>query len=291
MTMKRILLLLCLSGLGVFAAAQDIVDICGEYTYYPSEDVTLAQAKQTALQRARLEGLIREFNETVYQSNTSVVSNRNGESNIDIYSIGGSDARGEWIEDTNEPEYEVFYEQEMLVVNVKVCGKAREVKSASVAVDAKVLRNGTLPKYESGEFNAGDDMYLYFRSPVAGYVLVYLLDRASQTVYCLLPYRDSQQGNVQVRADKDYVFFHRDKRYNNWQEIDEYTLTAENPVEWNDIYILFSPHPFYKAASNTPSSEYAPKELPFKDFEKWLVRCRTKDPELVVEKRQVKITK
>lgn len=289
--MKRSLTIALMLGVCMHVATQNIVDICGEYTYYPSEDIALAQAKQIALQRARIEGLIKEFNETVYQNNTTVVSNRNGESNIDMYAFGGNEARGEWIEDTQQPEYNVFYEQDMLVVNVKVCGKAREIKSATVSVGAKVLCNGTQPKFESSEFKSGDDMYLWFRSPVAGYVLVYLLDRGNQTVYCLLPYRDSEQGNIQVQGDKEYIFFHRDKKYDNWQQIDEYTLTAENPVEWNDIYVIFSPHPFHKAATTATSNEYIPKELPFSDFEKWLVRCQTKDTEMVVEKRQVKITK
>lgn len=271
-------------------AAQNIVDVCGEYTYYPSEDVSLAHAKQIAIERARIEGLIKAFNQTVYQSNTSIISNRNGESSSDFYSFGGSDARGEWIEDTKDPILNVYYEQEMLVVNTKVCGKAREIKSAGVTIISKVLRNGLTPKYESREFNSGDDMYLYFRSPVSGYVLVYLLDRSNKTVYCLLPYRNSEKGNVQVEGDKDYVFFHRDKRNEGWEEIDEYTLEATDPVEWNDIYVLFSTHPFVKASSTASDDTHIPKELPFKDFEDWLIKCMAKDHDMVVDThRSIKI--
>lgn len=287
--MKRILIIFCLLGLSLVASAQKIVDVCGEYTYYPPEDVSPAQSKQVALQRARIEGLIKEFNQTVYQSNTSILSNRNGESTSDFYSFGGSDARGEWLEDTGAPEYKMFYDQEreMMVVNVKVCGKAREIVSAGVTVVSKVLRNGLTPKYESMEFNSGDDMFLYFKSPVSGYVLVYLLDRGNQTVYCLLPYRNSEQGNVKVQGDKEYVFFHKN---NSMEDIDEYTLEAGNSVEWNDIYVIFSPHPFSKALTTASEDKSIPKELPFKDFENWLVKCQTKDPEMVVNKhRAIKI--
>ena len=290
--MKKLLVLIVLLGLGAEVIAQRIVDVCGEYTYYPSEDVSLAQAKQIALQRARMEGLIKKFNQTVYQSNTTVVSNRNGESSSDFYSFGGTDARGEWIEDSEQPTYEVFYEQEMLVVKASVCGKAKEIVSAGVSIDTRVLRNGTTKRHEASEFNSGDDMYLYFRSPISGYVLVYLLDRGNQTVYCLLPYRNSEQGNMPIQGDKDYVFFHKDKSIEGWMDIDEYTLVAENPVEWNDLYVLFSPNPFYKVASTASEDKGIPKELPFKDFENWLVKCQTKDPQMVVNKhRGIKITR
>lgn len=285
---KGLFSVIILLGLGVLAAAQEIVNVCGEYTYYPSEDVTLAQAKQTALQRARLEGLIKQFNETVYQSNTSVVSNRNGESSVDIYSFGGTDARGEWLEDTKPAEYTVFYEQDMLVVKATVCGKAREITSAGIDVEAKVLRNGLTPKYESSEFNSGDDMYLYFRAPMDGYVTVYLLDRGNQTVYCLLPYRNSPQGAVQVKHDEMYVFFKQDRKLKDWQYIDEYTLTAEKAVEWNDVYVIFSPNPYAKALA-VSTDELAPRELSFRDFSAWLTKSQAKDKDMKVSKHLIKI--
>lgn len=283
--------MVCLLGLLGTAVAQQVVDVCGEYTYYPSADISLAQAKQTALQRARVSALVAEFDENVFQSNTTFVSNRDGESNIDLYSLGGTEARGVWIEDNGEPQYEILYDQEQLMVKVSVCGKAKAVESSAVAVDARVLRNGTTVRHQSGEFVSGDDMYLYFRTPVAGHLAVYLLDRASQQVYCLLPYRASDEGAVQVKGNKEYIFFKSDRQLPDWQNIDEYTLTAEEPVEWNEIYIVFSPNAFYKAAALASDNELIPRELSFEKFNKWLVRCMTKDPEMVVEKRLVKISK
>lgn len=289
--MKRSsLILILLSGVFATAMAQKPVKVCGEYTYYAPENVTLAQAKQTALQRARVAGLIEKFNQTVYQSNTTVVTNRGGESSTEMYTFGGSDARGEWIEDSEPPKYDVFYDQDMLVVKATVCGKAREIKSAGIAIDARVLRNGREPKYESDLFNSGDEMYLYFCAPVDGFVTVYLLDRGSQTVYCLLPYRSSPQGAVAVTHDKEYVFFHQDRKQKDWQYVDEYTLTAESAVEWNEVYVVFSPNPYAKAIS-TATDVLAPRELPFKEFSAWITRCQTKDPDMTVSKHLIQIKK
>lgn len=287
---KRLILTAIIFCLNAYAAAQEVVDICGQYTYYPPENISLTQAKQTALQRARIEGLMRKFNVTVYQSNTSVVSNHDGDVSRDFYSYHGSDVRGEWIEDTQQPEYKVYSEDDRLVVFAKVCGKAREIVSAGIDIEARVLRNGLTPKYESKEFNAGDDMYLLFRSPVDGYVTVWLLDRGTQTVYCLLPYRNSPQGSVQVKHDQEYLFFHQDRKLNDWQYIDEYTLTAEKALEWNEVYVVFSPNPYAKAASSS-SDELALRELSFNDFSAWLTRCQSKDKDMKVSKKLIEIKK
>lgn len=288
--MKHLLALLCTVCVFTAVVAQKPVTVCGEYTYYATENVTTAQAKQVALQRARVAGLIQAFNLTVYQSNTTVVTNRNGESSVDLYSFGGSDARGEWIEDTEVPRYTITYEQDMLVVKAEVCGIAREIKSACIDIEAKVLRNGTEPRFESDHFNSGDDLYLWFRTPVDGYVTVWLLDRESQIVYCLLPYRSSSQGAVELKRDQPYTFFHQDRKLKDWQYIDEYTLTANAAVEWNEVYVVFSPNPYAKATTNA-SDALAPRELSFKDFSAWLIRCQTKDPKMTISKQLIEIKK
>lgn len=286
--MKNLLFIALIMGVFAKVSAQKPVIVCGEYTYYAPDNVTLAQAKQIALQRARVAGLIAEFNQTVYQSNTTVVTNRNGESTTELYSFGGSEARGEWMEDTEEPRYSISYEQNMLVVKADVCGKAREIKSAGIDIEARVLRNGLEPRFENDHFNSGDDMYLYFRTPVDGYVTAWLLDRGSQTVYCLLPYRNMAQGAMEVEHNKGYVFFHQDRKLKDWQYIDEYTLTADADMEWNEVYVVFSPNPYAKAISNI-TDELAPRALTFKDFSAWITRCQTKDPDMKVSKHLIEI--
>jgi len=271
------------------SVAQKLATVCGEYTYYVPENVALEQARQTALHRARVAGLVAEFNQTVYQSNTTIVTNRNGESSVDLFSIGGSDARGEWIEDTEPPRYEVYYDQNMLVVRATVCGKAREIKKAGISVASRVLRNGTEPRFESAQFKTGDDLYLWFQSPVDGYVTVYLLDRNKQTVYCLLPYRNSPQGTVQVQHDKEYVFFKRDRKQADWYDIDEYTLTAEHEVEWNELYVVFSPNPYAKAVGGVAHTPQTARELPFDEFSKWLTKIHARDPEMTVRKHLIEV--
>lgn len=268
------ILSLLLSSLTVFA--QKLKTVEGEYTYHAPENVTMEQAKRTALDRAMIQALADEFGTIVSQSNATRVENQNGQTNIDFLSIGGSEVKGEWIETIGEPIYNIRYEGDMLVVSVKVKGKAREIVSAGIDFQAKVLRNGTDDKFESDQFRSGDDLYLSFTSPVSGYLAVYLVDADNQA-YCLLPYRNQTDGIYPVKANQRYLFFNvKEAPQNERSYVDEYVMTCNRSSEQNQIYVIFSPNQFVKATDNI-SDEHLPRELNYDDFSKWLVRCRKHD--------------
>ena len=280
--MKYILLLLSvLFTIPVFSQKMKTVE--GEYTYHAPENVTLEEAKRIALDRAKIQALADAFGTIVSQTNATHVQNRNGSSDIDFLSIGGSEVKGEWIETIGEPQYDISYEQGMLVVKVSVKGKAREIVSAQIDIKAKVLRNGTEDKFESDELRDGDDLYLSFVSPVSGYLAVYLVD-AEQKAYCLLPYRSQTDGIYKVEANRRYVFFNiKEAPPQERQYVDEYVMTCSRSSEYNQIYVIFSPQPFAKAADNA-SAETLPRELSFEDFQKWLVKYMCKDSQMNTKK-------
>lgn len=270
--------------------SQKMKTVEGEYTYCAPENVTLEEARHTALDRAKTQALADAFGTIVQQSNSTLVENRNGKSDIDFLSIGGSEVKGEWIETIGEPKYDISYEQCMLVVKVSVMGKAREIVSAGIDFKARILRNGTEDKFESNDFNSGDDLYISFASPVSGYVAVYLID-ADGKAYCLLPYRNQQSGQVPVKANQRYVFFSiKDAPTELRPYVDEYTMTCSRSSETNQIYVIFSPQPFTKAADNAPDDSL-PRELEFGDFQKWLVRCRSNNNIMKVGNKLIRINK
>ena len=279
------ILSLLLSSLTVFA--QKLKTVEGEYTYHAPENVTMEQAKRTALDRAMIQALADEFGTIVSQSNATRVENQNGQTNIDFLSIGGSEVKGEWIETIGEPIYNIRYEGDMLVVSVKVKGKAREIVSAGIDFQAKVLRNGTDDKFESDQFRSGDDLYLSFISPVSGYLAVYLVDADNQA-YCLLPYRNQSEGIYPVKANQRYLFFNaKEAPQNERSNVDEYVMTCSRSSEQNQIYIIFSPNQFVKATDNQ-SNATLPRELKFEDFQSWLTKCRKHDKEMNL--RMISIT-
>lgn len=281
-----IIFLLIILSLPVFSQKEKTVE--GEYIYHAPENVTVEQAKTIALDRAKIQAIADMFGTIVSQTNSTRVENNNGESSIDFFSIGGSDVKGEWLETIGEPKYEISYEQGMLVVKVSAKGRIREIVSAPIDISVRILRNGTEDRFESEEFRSGDDLYLSFVSPMDGYLAVYLVDDEHQA-YCLLPYRNQNDGIYKVVANRRYLFFNsKEATSQERQYVDEYTMTCEQSSEQNQIYIVFSPQPFAKAVDNA-TAELLPRVLGFEDFHKWLAKSRRHDKNMVLDKRIIKI--
>lgn len=290
--MVRQLLLFIFIAIGLNCIAQKVKNVSATYIYYAPETITLEEAKKVALDRAKIQAIADEFGTIISQSNSTVITNKNGESNIGFISIGGSDVKGEWIETIDEPKYDISYKQDQLIIVCSVRGKAREIISARIEFIAKPLRNGTSLKYESNEFRDGDDMYLYFQSPVDGFLSVFFVDEVTQMVYCILPYRNSDGKPMQVKADKQYILFSKeDGDVNEQIYIDEYVLTANNDFEYNDYYILFSPEQYTKALLRTNDSEMLPKTISLRDFQKWLAQTKIQNTRLSLQKITIKISK
>lgn len=264
--------------------------ICGDYTYYAPSNISPDEAIKTAIQRAKINALAEKFGTLISQNNLTIVKNENGQSSIDFTALGGSEVKGEWIEDTKTPETKISYEKQMLVVAVKVCGKAREIKNAKVNFSAKILRNGTEEKFESNTFKDGDDFYLLFKSPVSGFLAVYLIDD-KQTAYCLLPYPSNTSGKTSIEHAKEYIFFSpKNALPTEARMVEEYRLTSEKVVEYNQLYIIFSPNEFIKGNDNLTSKVF-PRELTFTDFHRWLTNCRNHDDDLQLELKTIEIRK
>lgn len=271
-------------------SAQKIEKVHGEYTYHVPDNVSLEEGKRIALERTKIQALADAFGTLVSQNNSTIVKNENGKSSVDFLSIGGSDVKGEWIETIGDPKFDIFYESNMLTIKVSIDGKAREIKNAAIDLEAKLLRNGTEEKHESDEFRKGDDLYLYFKSPINGYLAVYLLDENTQQVFCLLPYKSSGEPAYKIIHDKPYVFFSCHKAEENPSEVDEYTMTCEHSMEQNTIYIVFSPNMFAKAFAEDGSIGL-PRQLPLKEFLKWLGKCKAKDTAIQIQCLTLKISK
>lgn len=270
--------------------SQKIKTVDGEYTYVVPENVNLDKAKYIALERLKIQLIEEEFGATVSQSNSTLVKNNNGKSDVDFVSIGGSEVNGEWIETIGTPRYNIYYEKDMLVVSVKAKGRIREIISTAVDVKSLVLRNGIEDRFESDTFKSGDDLYISFQSPTNGYLVVYLVD-TEQRAFCLLPYQNMKEGFFNVEANKRYVLFSAQTASSEIKPyVDEYTMTCTHDQEINQLYVIFSTSPFVKAIDDKLEKEL-PRELSNEDFQKWLAKYRTRDTNMVVKKKTITIRK
>ena len=296
MTRKAVALLLIL----VFPAllfAQQERKVEGEYTYYTPQDVSLETAKATAIDRARISALADEFGTLVDQTSTVVVQNINSMTKTNFTTLGESIIKGEWLQDTREPETAIAYEDEFLMVKAHVWGLAREIESAVIDVSVKVLKNGTLDRFEDSRFKDGDEMYLSFQSPASGFLAVYLMDDKGDA-YCVLPYSGDTDGKFEVKANRPYVLF-SSNHAENGSNCDEYVLTCDKATEQDMLYVIFSPHPFVKANDHQAPMKVKvggeeldlPRQLTFGKFQKWLLSNRRRDKDMQVIIKPIEITK
>ena len=164
---------------------------------------------------------------------------------------------------------------------------------SAIGFEAKILRNEPKVSFESSEFTAGNQFFIHFTSPVDGFLAIYLLD--SETAYCLLPYADDKDGMYPIRHGKEYTFFSR-KMYNedeNTDVIDEYAMTTEdNHQDLNQFYFIFSPQEFTKADDTfrkTDDGTIFPRMLSWANFQKWIMRTRSRDKKMSVQTKYVVI--
>lgn len=272
----KLLCVLSLLLLSLPVLSKDIKTVEAEYVYYAPENMTIEEAKRTAVERAKIQAIADAFGTIVSQTNTTRVENSNGKSSVDFLSIGGSDVKGEWIETIGEPSISVSYDKNVLVIKVYIKGRAREITTSSIDIQTHILCNGIDEKSMSTAFKNGDDLYLSFLSPVSGYLSVYLVD-SENVAYCLLPYRNQTDGIYKVEANRQYIFFKESEAPERERAmVDEYTMTCSRSLEQNNIYVLFSPN-LYTKASDRFSEESLPRELTFEKFQKWLQNAKKRD--------------
>lgn len=269
-------------------ASAPIKTVKGEYTYYGDKSTSPAEAKRLALEGARLDALSKEFGTIVTQD--ILQSDRidsKGESNS-FLSLSATEVKGEWIADDGNPEFETSMDSEdNLVVTCRVRGKAREISNEASDFEALVLRNVPDKKNFSTEFFDGDDLYMYFSAPIDGFVSVFL-SLEDGNVYQMLPYRAEPSGEAKVKKGYDYIFFDPKRPLGSLGEPDPFYITTDGEIEFNKIYVLFSPSYFARPVMHYDSATqlYSMKET---DFSKWLVKTRRNDAKLGVKQMNLKI--
>lgn len=273
--------LFCLSVLTVYG--QKTKSVTGSYIYYAPDDISLEEAKHIAVNRAKINAISDAFGTLVTQNNATIISNSNGKSENRFLSLGGSEVKGDWIETTSEPVYDIKYEQGTLVIKVTIKGIVREFPKNNLTFSSKILRNGTTEKYESDDFKNGDDMYLLFSSPTDGYLVAYLFDETSDMAICLLPYiAENSEGVEKIKGGKQCLFFKKSSLDDN---ADEYTLTASSDkTEFETLYLIFSTQPIYTIDKDVNNDNEGLRSVPYKTFISWLADMKKKQDVKVTER-------
>lgn len=286
--------MLLLMMLAVDAAAQRTVSMCGDATYVAPETQSLSEAKRTAILRARLQAMADEFGTNVAQTNTMTMHTKDGKTATDFNSYSENDVRGIWLEDTKEPEVNVSYQNATMIIKAHVCGKAREVKSVPVELLVEPIGYGkhegdehpSRPGHATTEFYNNEFFGVNFKSPVNGYVALFLRDDNAGTVYTQLPYAGSDGYGREVKSNVSYVFLNnKDSEYPYPTST---ILTTDRTIEHNTLIVVFSKKPFH--VSLAEQGEWFP-ELEVNKFQKWIHNLRMYEPSVQVQEIVLTIRK
>ena len=102
------------------------------------------------------------------------------------------------------------------------------------------------------DFKIGDSFYLYFKSPVHGFLNVYV--KTPNIVARILPYSgmsEKFENGVPIKSDKEYVFFSTDSKH-QYFDIEKHVidklkfLKSGKSIEKNNIFVIFTKNPLTK---------------------------------------------
>ena len=280
--MKRLVFSIILMVFALVCHAQKTVNVSGEYRYVVPDNVSRTDAQNIAIERARNEAMAKEFGTVVSQTNTTTTKVIDGKVETGFISMGGTESKGLWIDDTKEPEVKTFYEDDVMVIVAKVWGKAREIKNTETEIDITILCNGM----ENERFKNNDKFSIDFKSASKGYVAIFLRDENLDPIYCMLPY-ENENGEVRaVKSGTKYNFLSTKDPIYPFRE--ETILVTDKTVEFNTILVVFSKNQFSLPISE--DGEYVP-EIPADKFMKWLRKNRINDETMQVIEKTVEIRK
>lgn len=298
MSSRVTLLLLLLSFLMSPAIkAGDIRKIRGEAERFSPESESPEEALKKAIAEAQIDALEKAFGTALTERTMNISVTHDGRTSNIAHSSGESQINGDWIRNLTDPEIKIVPVDHGTMYYVKVYGEAREIKYNKIDVDCRLLCNGTDPdkdRLRGDIFYEGDELYVYFTSPVDGWLSIYLIDDDDdRTTQCLVPYDGQREGAYPIVANREYIFF--SKRTAEPQYVDFVTrmiLETRKNIDINDLYVIFSPNEFAKVATtsykhsrhNTNDSEIQadlmPRETTYNKFDQWLSDQRRRDADL-----------
>ena len=304
----------------IFAQENPTIKIQGKalVQWYPDVE-SKTEAKKRAFQQAQVNAMEEAFGTLIMQGNTIYIENKKTgekvETNTVFKMIGNTAVKGEVIKVLKEDYKETVKKekvpgkrkkQEVTYIECTVQLLAKELKNTKIEVETFPFSNINLIR-ELTDFYEGDDLFLYFRSPVNGYLTVYLDD--NEVAACLLPYTHMPEGMEEampIKADKEYVFFSDKPEYNYFDDDffkeDTYELYATSEKDINRLYVIFSKKPLNKPILKSNENKEVlldlgkenyklPRMIPSDQFQEWLVKIQQIRDDLVIKTIIISIEK
>lgn len=211
--------------------------------------------KKEAEDLAIINALEKAFGRVVIQGNSTYIQNVNTgektETNMVFNMIANTSVKGELIEILNKKFSDISgtksingKKENYTEIKCEVKIKAKEITTPPMDYIAFPLKCENI-NCKTTNFKEGDNLFFYFKSPVNGYLTIYLDD--GKTSQCLLPYKHMPAefgGNFRIIAGQEYILFSNLKEYNYFGNsgylADNYDLFAQSQEDLSRFFVLFS---------------------------------------------------
>lgn len=304
--MKRVMIIILTLAIGSSGAyCQKIFSAQGTAKVKLDDHLSKDETMEIAREYARHMAIESLFGSRI--SKDAFVDIEDGESSVVIKSE--SELKGEWL----KTEKESFTEETRKVKNsdgkgwnteiwivCETAGKVREIVTPMVDLQFQTL-NCPYPDCETTSYENGDPFYLYFRSPVEGYLSIYMADQ--EQAYRILPYSEMPSKylhSVPVEADKEYIFFDSGTGSDYFEDFpyyytDELILETEEEQDFYKLYLIFSHKPFTKPIleeETVMADDYIlPKNLSRRHFDVWVQDNRIFDTDFYYKTVNLRVRK
>lgn len=259
----------------------------GTETIPVEKNMTMEQAEQLCIDMAKVAAIESEFGRVIFQGNSTYIENINTgkkiESDVRLVSIGNSFVNAEMIR-MDEPDCEFLQDDKgQFWVKCSVKGQAREILQPPIEFVATPL-DCPEPRCKEFDFYTDQRFYMHFKTPVDGFLSVYLAD--GDYAYCLLPCNGLDGSTFEVKADEDYILFTEQ----------EFLLYTEKAFESDRLFLIFSENDYKKdivekgESFSVDGEEFIlPDNLKVENFQQWLSKLRSKRLDIQVKMVDVTI--
>lgn len=269
----RILIIILTISLAFIAEAKE-VSVSGTYSFVLPSDMSESEGRETAVRKAVLQALADEFGTVVSAEIWTDVRNDNTVSSTSLWELGSSFVKGEWIRDERPPEItKAIADSGETIITATVWGKARPV--ASAAIDIKAFLSTPGSGLSQSQFANKSRFTLSFKSPVGGYLSVYLCDENGD-VCRLLPFAMDEESVVRVNPMEQYEFFTSQRGIE-----EQYMFLTYKEKARNVVYLVFSSNRYVRPLDSYYSDRNL-RILTRRDFLDWLGRQKSTDNTLTV---------
>jgi hypothetical protein len=300
---SRIFFVFFLCFFSHLAYPQELVQTMGTSQLELPRDKSRTEVESKLHELAVIDAMERAFGRVIIQGNSTYLSNIQTGEKVETISgfssVANTFVKGELVEVLDEKFFEINgftviegKKKPVTEIKCEIVIKAREITAPPVTFTAFPL-NCLDEKCKTTSFRYKDPLYLFFISPIDGYLMVYLDNNSSSQ--CLYPHylmSSGFEGGVPVEADKKYFLFSNKPEYEYFPKMNitpvTYELISNSNHEMNRLFIIFSKNPLNKPPLNDMSEklldkgDYAqgyrmPRSLPSEDFQRWLNNYRSMD--------------